>query len=293
MRLISRERLLDAYLHACELELRAFKPGNVSVYAGGHGMSIEDFRRSAAVSAAPLTDPGYTLGEKIYYAVKATREAVGCNTNLGIVLLCAPLIQAAYELSERLSLRASLARVLADTTVADADWAFRAILIASPGGLGEAPQQDVRKTAQVSLTQAMAMAAERDRIAYQYYANYKDIFDFAVLRYNHAFNRLGIPEWAAVAVYAGLLCRFPDSHIVRKYGNTFTEEVSAKMSLVDEQLSLTDKPEQLEDMLYRIDAEFKAEGINPGTTADMTVATLLAVRLEQLIGGLNNKAMDR
>jgi triphosphoribosyl-dephospho-CoA synthase len=68
-------------------------------------MTVEDFRRSAAVSAGPLTDPGYTLGEKIYYAVKATREAVGCNTNLGIVLLCAPLIQAAYRITGGITLR--------------------------------------------------------------------------------------------------------------------------------------------------------------------------------------------
>jgi triphosphoribosyl-dephospho-CoA synthase len=156
--------------------------------------------------------------------------------------------------------------------------------------LGEAPQQDVHEAAQVSLTQAMALAAERDRIAYQYVTDYKDIFDFAILRYNESFNRLGIRKWAAVAVYAGLLCKFPDSHIVRKYGNRFTGWVSARMAMVENQLSITDMPEHLEDMLYRIDAEFKAEGINPGTTADMTVATLLAATLEQLTGGLNNQA---
>lgn len=291
MRSISREQAINAYLDACELELQAFKPGNVSVYAGGHDMTVEDFRKSATVSAGPLTDPAYSLGEKIYYAVKATREAVGCNTNLGIVLLCAPLIQAAYHVSEEMTLRQSLSRVLANTTISDAEWTFRAILTASPGGLGEAPQQDVRETAQVCLTEAMAMAAGRDRIAYQYITDYKDIFDFAIIRYNGMLKRLNIRKWAALAVYAGLLSRFPDSHIVRKYGNRFTGWVSARMAMVENQLSVTDKPEQIEDMLYRIDAEFKAEGINPGTTADMTVATLLAATLEQLTGGLNNQAV--
>jgi triphosphoribosyl-dephospho-CoA synthase len=287
MRLVGREQLIAAYQQACELELRAFKPGNVSVYACGHDMTVDDFRHSAAVSAEPLTDPGYTLGEKIYYAVKATRDAVGCNTNLGIVLLCAPLIQAVYPIADGISLRESLARVLASTTAADAAWTFRAILIAAPGGLGAAPQQDVHETPQVSLAEAMAMAAERDRIAYQYVNNYKDIFDFAILRYNYTLKRWGIPEWAALSVYTGMLCQFPDSHIVRKYGNRFNRWVSAKMAWVDEQLSRVDRPEQLEEMLHRIDAEFKAEGINPGTTADMTAATLLAARLEQLIASLN------
>jgi triphosphoribosyl-dephospho-CoA synthase len=35
-------------------------------------------------------------------------------------------------------------------------------------------------------------------------------------------------------------------------------------------------------MLYRIDAEFKSAGVNPGTTADMTVATVLVAYLDQL-----------
>lgn len=290
MRLISREQLIDSYLEACELELQAFKPGNVSVHADGHDMTVEDFSKSAAVSAGPLTDPAYTLGEKIYYAVKATREAVACNTNLGIILLCAPLIEAIYRLSDGMTLQQSLAHVLANTTVSDADWAFRAILLASPGGLGEAPQQDVHETAQVTLTEVMAMAAERDRIAYQYITDYKDIFHFSIFLYNEKLARFGYPKWAAVSVYVGLLSKFPDSHVVRKYGNKFNAWISAKMALVEEQFSRCDNPEQLVDMLFRIDAEFKAEGVNPGTTADMTVATLLTASLERLIGCINNQA---
>jgi triphosphoribosyl-dephospho-CoA synthase len=36
-------------------------------------------------------------------------------------------------------------------------------------------------------------------------------------------------------------------------------------------------------MLHRLDQTFKAKRINPGTTADLTVATLLVVFLEKLI----------
>jgi triphosphoribosyl-dephospho-CoA synthase len=57
-------------------------------------MTVEDFRISAQQSAEPITRAANGLGERIYYAVKATREAVGCNTNLGIILLCAPLLLA-------------------------------------------------------------------------------------------------------------------------------------------------------------------------------------------------------
>ena len=282
MTAITQSKLMALYQQACEVELQAFKPGNVSVYADGHDMTVEDFRMSARVSAEPITNPHYNLGEKIYYAVKATREAVGCNTNLGIILLCAPLIQAVQEHDLVLPLRDSLAKILEHTTVVDADWAFRAIALAAPGGLGDSEDHDVDERPDITLTQAMRIAENKDRIALQYTTNYRDIFDFTLLWYNGQIDRCGDDKWAAVAVYAGLLSKYPDSHIERKYGNKFTDFVSSKMTLVDELLSRTDKPEQLEELLYQTDAEFKKIGINPGTTADITVATLLTAYLNQL-----------
>jgi triphosphoribosyl-dephospho-CoA synthase len=132
--MISSGQLRDLYQQACEVELQAFKPGNVSIYADGHDMTVADFRISAEVSAAPICNANYSLGEKIYYAVKATREAVSCNTNLGIILLCAPLLQAASQVQPGMALRDALRNVLTATTIDDADWVFKAITLASPGG---------------------------------------------------------------------------------------------------------------------------------------------------------------
>lgn len=284
--MMSPKQLSELYRLACEVELQAFKPGNVSVYADGHDMTVADFRISAEVSAGPLCHPDYSLGEKIYYAVKATREAVGCNTNLGIILLCAPLIQAVSHCGSGVTLRQALHDVLAATTVEDADWVFKAIALASPGGLGKSGEQDVKDKASVTLAEAMKIAGAKDRIALQYVTDYKDIFDFSVLRYNAFFNRWMDRNWAAVAVYAGLLSQFPDSHIERKYGDRYSEMVAARMVLLNEELSKTDDPERIKPLLYRIDQEFKFNGVNPGTTADLTVATVLTVFLEDLIGKL-------
>jgi triphosphoribosyl-dephospho-CoA synthase len=289
--MIAPEQLRKLYLIACEVELQAFKPGNVSVYADGHDMTVADFRTSAEVSAGPLCRPDYSLGEKIYYAIEATREAVGCNTNLGIVLLCAPLIQAASALTSGETLRQALARVLTHTTVADADWAYQAITLAAPGGLGSSCAEDVRERASVTLLEAMEIAAERDRIAFQYSTNYQDIFDFSIgLYYNVMRKRIG-RNWAALAVYAGLLSRFPDSHVERKYGDRFSGMVAAKMASLSDELNKADDPEQLLPLLYRMDQEFKCKGINPGTTADLTVATVLTVLLEDAIGQENNTSL--
>ncbi len=281
--MLNQQQLMHAYEYACEIELRAFKPGNVSIYADGHDMTVEDFRVSARQSAEPITNSQYSLGERIYYAVKATREAVGCNTNLGIILLCAPLIVAAENVKPTDELRTKLAEVLANTSVEDAEWVFRAIALAAPGGLGESETQDVAEKPGVTLTQAMALAQERDRIARQFTTNYKDVFEFLVLRYNISFNRWGDAEWSAVAVYAAMLAKYPDSHIERKYGDLYTKTVMDKMAVVDNKLSKIDRPELLMDYLHKIDKEFKSTGINPGTTADFTVVTVLAVTLEQLL----------
>ena len=278
--------MISAYMQACELELQAFKPGNVSVYADGHDMTVEDFRISAKVSAEPITDPAYSLGQKIYYAVKATREAVHCNTNLGILLLSAPLMQTIENYQQKLSLRECLTNILQQTTVEDAVWVFKAIALASPGGLGESEQQDVNNQPEVTLTQAMKIASNRDRIARQYINNYKDVFEIMVLRYNFWLNRWADQKWAATAVYVDFLSQFPDSHIERKYGNQFTDFVSVSMKNVNAELSSADRPEQILPMLYDIDTKFKSNGVNPGTTADLTVATLLTVELMQLVTDL-------
>ncbi|WP_374087684.1 triphosphoribosyl-dephospho-CoA synthase [Methylomicrobium lacus] len=277
--MIAPATLEALFREACEIELQAFKPGNVSVYADGHDMTVADFRLSAEVSAGPLCNPAYSLGEKIYYAVKATREAVGCNTNLGILLLCAPLVQAAAQ-SKGEPLRQALGCVLSSTTIDDADWVFKAITLAAPGGLGNASEQDVHQKASANLLEAMHLAASRDRIAFQYSSNYQDIFDFSTrLYYNVISGRIG-RNWAALLVYAGLLSRFPDSHIERKYGDQYTGMVKARMAELGDALLKAESPEQMLPLLYQIDQEFKSKGINPGTTADLTVATLFTVLLE-------------
>lgn len=281
--MISRQQLISAYERACEVELLAFKPGNVSVFNDGHDMTVEDFRVSYRVSSAPITDPDYSLGEKIYYAVKATREAVGCNTNLGIILLCAPLLQVAADWRKGQTLREGLCRLLSATTYQDADWVFKAIVLASPGGLGESDEQDVKGEATVTLTEAMELASSKDRIAYQYASGYKDIFDFTIFMYNATFAKFGDQIWAALSAYAGMLARHADSHVERKYGTQYSDWVAAEMAKVHEALTTTSNPESLLPMLNGIDEAFKAKSINPGTTADITVATVLTVFLQQLI----------
>ena len=270
-----------AYLEACDLEIRAIKPGNVGDHAPGHEMAAEDFRRSAKVSVAPLVDLSIGVGERIYRAVAATREAVGCNTNLGIVLLAAPLMAAFYQQKRDQTLAESLVQVLKALDDRDAEWLFRAIVLAKPGGLGDAPEGDVNEAPRISILEAMALSEERDFIARQYTRSFTDIFQTAVPLYDSRLSIGDSEEWATAAVFLGLLSQQKDSHVERKFGTACADQVTHEASSVYALLAGPVDPEKVLGPLLDLDREFKARGINPGTTADLTVATLLAARLEK------------
>ncbi len=276
-----RAALRRAYIEACYGELEALKPGNVHVHAAGHGMSVEDFRMSARVSAAPLTAPGSSVGGRILEAVLATREAVGCNTNLGIVLLAAPLLAAAENAAPS-GLHAALADILARLTVADAVAAYEAIRLAAPAGLGRIAEQDAAATPTIDLRQAMALAAERDSIARQYATGYASVFDIGVVGLRGAHAGDADPKWAASHVYMSFLAAFPDSHILRKHGIAAAEAVRAEAAALAPALAHA-APEGRRVALIEFDRSLKRRGLNPGSSADLTVASLLALACENIL----------
>lgn len=275
-------QLAACFKSACLAELEAIKPGNVHLFADGHGMVVQDFIRSAEAAAEPIAQSGSTVGERIRQAVDATWRSVGCNTNLGIVLLSAPLIHAVVQGSGS-SLPARLQPVLDTLSLQDAVQAYQAILQASPGGLGNSEHHDVHAMPEVSLLEAMRAAEGRDRIAWQYTHAYADIFEFGLPRYRSLLHRWERPAWAATGVYLGFLARWPDTHIVRKYGSELAEEVRAEAATHESAYLALDNPKLYQRPLLDYDAALKARGINPGTSADLTVATLLAFELEKMV----------
>jgi triphosphoribosyl-dephospho-CoA synthase len=308
-----------AWWLACALDVAVCKPGNVSVHSEGHRMQASQFLDSAAAAADPICAPGSAVGARIQGAVAATWTAVDCNTNLGIVLLCAPLLAAAEHLPspsasrgwrQRLAhLRAATVAQLAQLTRDDATAAFAAIAQAQPAGLGRVEQADVHAPAQVTLRQAMALAAGRDRIAHQYIHGFDDIFertgrDWAsvldgspsgdwwpgwprqaregvppALRPPHALPP--VPANAARALQASFLhwlASGPDSHLVRKLGAAPAHRVSEQAR---EWLARGGPPlgDEQEKAWQDWDVSLKREGWNPGTSADLSVACALVAAL--------------
>lgn len=260
-----------AYLWACALDVAVRKPGNVSAASAGHGMVAEQFVTSAIESVDALFEAGAPVGRRIEGAIAATQAAVGCNTNLGIVLLCAPLA-AALETSQRGSLadlRTNLHAVLGRLDLEDARAAYRAIARANPGGLGAASQQDVRDAPSIDLAAAMQLAADRDRVARQYGSGFADVFDLGVPEFTRFRSA---PGTAMLASYFVFLATAPDSHIVRKHGAALAHSVTERTRRVLDAWNASGQAPRADDVAAW-DEDLKGAGLNPGTSADLAVAS--------------------
>lgn len=278
-------RLSDAVLRACCADVEAFKPGNVAIGAPAHRMTAEHFLRSAEAVCGPLSDPGLSLGERIETAVDASWAAAGCNTNLGIVLLLAPLCEAALHASapHGQGWRDQLPVVLANTTIDDGVALARAIVRASPAGLGNAGEGDVTASGfALTLLQAMALAAGRDQIARQYSTGFAEVL--AAAAYFAARVRAGATrEDALTAVFLRGLATEADTHIVRKHGAVVAEQVKFDAARCSGEIP--DPPHWKLSHICRIltlDSGLRLAGINPGTWADLSVAAVFATELDEM-----------
>jgi triphosphoribosyl-dephospho-CoA synthase len=264
---------------SCLAELDALKPGNVHRLSNGHRMSVADFERSAAAAAPSIGRARLSVGKRILRAVEATRKAAGQNTNLGIVLLAAPLATAALD-REGGDLKARVEDVLDTLTIEDARDAYRAIRMAAPGGLGEAPSHDVAKAPRVTLLEAMRASEPRDRIAWNYTHGLSDIFGLGLTWLKQARDRWGSSPFAVTRVYLGFLAHLPDTLIERKFGTDVAASLLEEARPLEAGLLECALPEDMSAPLLAFDRALKERGLNPGTSADLVVATLFAAALE-------------
>ncbi len=258
-------------------EINALKPGNVHRYADGHDMQLSDFKLSASLVSPILCDTNLNMGKRVFESVKITMDKVGCNTNLGMILLFAPLIIAAEQNIKSLNLtklQTKLANILDELDQNDAIQVFNAIALANPGGLGKQRQHDVNAEATISIQNAMEIAKTWDRIAFQYTTDFKDLFIFGVQWIRDGIRRWNRLDWAIVLCYLNFLSRYGDSHIARKYGLVSTEIIRKRTVDIARRFGESKQPEAMQDELMQFDSDLKAAGINPGTTADLTAASI-------------------
>jgi triphosphoribosyl-dephospho-CoA synthase len=275
--------MLDAGLCAqiaCIWEATARKPGNVHRERDFEDVAYTDFLVSAAAIAPVMTTACQRrVGVTVLDAVRATRQVARTNTNLGMVLLLAPLAVVPPEQD----LRDGVLRVLEELDIEDARQVYEAIRLAMPGGLGRAPQQDVCEEPTETLRQVMALAADRDLIARQYANGFADVFEDGVPALLAGLRDTGSLEGAILSVHLHLLARHPDTLIARKRGRAEAEEAARRAAAVLD----AGWPNQPVGWaaLDEFDAWLRAEGHqrNPGATADLLTASLFVALRQGMI----------
>jgi triphosphoribosyl-dephospho-CoA synthase len=273
---------------ACVLEATAPKPGNVSPGRPFDDLRYEDFIASAnAIRPAFEGISARPLGRTVRLAIEATTRATSTNTNLGIVLLLAPLARAAQNCHgvgthfsscpEKTPDPMTVSQVLAETTVDDAREVYEAIRLAHPGGLGAADAQDVADEPTMTLLEVMRLAAHRDSIASEYASGFELTFTAGALTLDRARGDGLSWDDAIVETFLTLLARTPDTHVVRRAGADAGDEVSrhARAALRQGGVRSAAGRRAIDDMdrLLR-DARHT---LNPGTTADLTTAAIFVV----------------
>jgi triphosphoribosyl-dephospho-CoA synthase len=260
---------------ACIWEATAPKPGNVYRGCDFDDLCYADFLTSAAV-IAPVIDRADQLGigGTVLAGVTATRGAVDTNTNLGILLLLAPLAVVA---------RKQLPTLLDQLTVDDTRQVYAAIRLARPGGLGDAPIGDVNaeNVPLLPLQEAMRLAADRDLVARQYVNDFAEVIKTAE-RIARAAESRPISD-AIVQGYLELLAEHPDTLVARKCGGAVAQEVTARASKTLSSRAGGD--DAYRGALAEFDFWLRADGHrrNPGTSADIVAAALFLLLREQRI----------
>ena len=152
---------------------------------------------------------------------------------------------------------------------------FKAISLTSPGGLGFSKKYDVNEPSNTNLYKAMEFAKKKDLIARQYCNGFKDIYKIGIPAYKNFYNKWGKVDWALTGVYLTFLKKFNDSHIVRNKGNKIATSIKKEAKKYYFFLKNNKSLTKIKKKLLVFDKKLKSNGINPGTTADLTVATLL------------------
>jgi triphosphoribosyl-dephospho-CoA synthase len=253
------------------IEATAPKPGNVHRGADFEDVSYPDFLVAAAL-VGPILEQAVVqpLGRTILSAVEATRSAVETNTNLGTVLLVAPLA----KVPRGVPLKSGVAEVLANLSAQDAANVYEAIRLARPGGLGEVDAGDVAGDAPQDLIAAMRLAADRDMVARQYANNFADLFSTVVPCLQRALGSGWSLLEVIVRVHVQVMSEFPDSLIARRRGTQVAAQAAAMAHRVLD--SGLPGEEAYERGLADLDFWLRADGHsrNPGTTADLVAAGL-------------------
>jgi triphosphoribosyl-dephospho-CoA synthase len=232
-------------------------------------------------------------------ALRAVRDTLcwqsGGNVNLGIILLFSPLAVAAggnlvgEETIKGDILKENLHTVLHSTTPEDVIAIYEAInLSMTPRTLGKAEDLDVKDASSpkkirdegLTLQEVFGLCAGRDSICDEWVSDFSITFNVGLPFLKGRLNDSGDPNVSIVDTFLHLLSKYPDSLIARKAGNEKANSISSRaIEILGEGGASTRIGRE---MLWSFDKELHMSGgdHNPGTTADLTAASVFVLLLE-------------
>lgn len=274
---------------ASVLEVSGYpKPGNVHRTRNFDDMVFEDFIisgvvigetiREATTQAKSINDnyESAELGRFILEAVKETDKWIANNTNLGIMMMCVPIACSAAISNSFDEIQSNVGILMDNTTVDDAVNLYDAINIADAGGMGDQEEFDVMsekakdelRANNQTMFDVLKISAGWDRLANELTSSMPVCFDIGFPTFNELKSE-SINK-ATVLTFLTILSQIPDTLISRKYGDEVAQSVSDK---VKELLTFKDDDDFL-DKLNEFDDYLYENKFNPGTTADLTAASI-------------------
>lgn len=291
---------------AALLEVSAYpKPGNIHRLSDFPETSYEHFLaggvalgsamgKLAERASATQAWGDVRLGEGIREAVNETfRWQSGGNTHLGIILLFAPLSAGAgaaltHGDIEVEKLREYTKSIISWATPQDSLDIYAAIDRAmSSENLGSSDELDVKDqrsseriiTENITPLKVFEICRDRDLICREWVTGFSTVFETGYPTLNHRISEGCSINEATVDTFLKILSENPDSLIKRKAGVEAAGQVSERAREIIEAGGSASK--EGSRMLWSLDEELKKENgkLNPGTTADLTAASLYVLVL--------------
>jgi len=247
---------------AMMLEVTAFpKPGNVDRCHDFKDTTLEHFLASVILVRPALEkarEPGARVGEVILDAVVRTNVHSGGNTHFGAFILLVPLVMG-RDIPGAVT-------VVHATTVDDAVSFYRAfgmtqvrVLSTDELDINDPEAADILKSRNMTLYDVMEHSAGNDMVAREWAKGFAATRKGADLLQQHGNGRKSI-----VTTFLELLASDPDTFVAKKHG----AGVAGRIQQMAQEVCSGTRD------ITEFDQECIDSGVNPGSTADIMIASI-------------------
>ncbi|MDH7593402.1 MAG: triphosphoribosyl-dephospho-CoA synthase [Methanomicrobiales archaeon] len=247
---------------AMMLEVTAYpKPGNVDRCHDYPSTHLEHFLASAILAGPTLhraQEGGVAIGELFREAIAATNVHSGGNTHFGAFILLIPLV-VGRDIG-------GAARLVRATTVQDAVDFYESFDLTSvrmhktdPLDVHNPRATEIIRERGLSLFDIMVHSAPTDMVAREWTDSFRLTRKGADLLKQHGSGRKAI-----VATFLEMLASEPDTFVIKKHGREVALEV----------MSLAQEAKAGKITLEMLDQRLVSKGINPGSLADILIASI-------------------